>query len=426
MKRYLILFAIFISISLISTELSESSRRKKKFRKVVSPIGEDVPYPETTTKPQACIAKPKCIPRPICEPKVKCRPRPVQLPACEELPTDTTTEPVEEDIVKITKTELPYCEYRRYCAPKPEVPYCKETITQVPPEIVPPKIIKCGLLSICCWEGYNLLPKSFWLNEDLEEGKDFITIGNDGKYLSSNDEGKITISSSIGKSELFRVTQVATGIVHIMSYYGGYLTINEDGTVDAKSRTICDENFIKILYSKNNCKSDEINYIALRAINGKYLTILEDEAASVDKIKATTELFKGHLFDEKSSNCYGKEPDVDTTPDKTEDKDDKDDKDDGLVTQTPDETTIPKKCLDLTDKILSIECKVIMEKIKEKALKALTKGKGKGRGRDYGYGASSKGSNGSSRSRYYGGYGYYGRGSSEERSKGYGRYLSYA
>ena len=164
-----------------------------------------------------------------------------------------------------------------------------------------------------------------------------------------------------------------------MSYYGGYLTVKEDGTVDAITRTICDDNFIHIVYSTNNCKVDEINYIALRAINGKYLSILENEAASVDKIASSTELFKGYLYDEKNSNCYGREPqpedDVEepTKPDdtKTDDTDDTDDE--TPTTLTPTTTTIPKECLDLTNKIISIECKVVMDNIKKEAQTQLTR-----------------------------------------------------
>jgi len=407
MKNFLVIFSILISIGVITSEFSEYRLYKRGrggrrvLRQIVSPIGEETPYPtETTTeittptkRPQACIAKPSCIPRPICEPQVQCRQRPVQLPACEDLSAETTYEPVQEDIVQITQTELPYCEYRRYCAPQPKIQYCEEppvTITPpkvTPPTPVPPKVIKCGLLSICCWEGLNLLPESFWLNKDLETGRDFIAIGNNGKYLSADEEGKITIKENVGESELFRITKVATGIVHIMSYYGGYLTIKEDGSVDAITRTICDDNFIHIIYSKNNCNGDEINYIALRAINGKYLTILENEAASVDKIAATTEIFKGYLFDEKNSKCYGQEPEMevvqeeedkkeekveDKEEEKVEDKEEEKVEDDLVTSLKPTETIIPQQCLDLADKIISIECKVIMDKIKKDALTTLS------------------------------------------------------
>lgn len=380
-KNYLALFTIFVSFAIISSSAIES----KRFRGIVSPMGQGAPTTTTTgyAAPQTCIATPKCIPRQICQPKIQCRPRPVQLPACEEFTPEVKVQPVEEDIVRITKTELPYCEYRKYCTTvqKVQVPYCPEPeieppVTITPPVIVPPKIIKCGLLSICCWEGYDLLPESFWLNSEAEKGRDYIAIGNDGKYLSADDEGKITIStSSVGNNELWRVTKIATGIIHIMSYYGGYLTIKEDGTVDAKTRLLCDDNYIHILYSKNNCEEDDINYIALRAINGKYLTILENEAASVDKIKATTELFKGHLFDEKKSKCYGKEPEIVQPTTEIEDDDDM------ITTITPTPTKIPKECLDLSDKILSIECKVIMDKIKKEALTTLGRARGRGRKR---------------------------------------------
>ena len=368
MKKFLVLLSIFLSIAVISSDMIERRRG------VVSPIGEISTGP--TTRPQTCYAKPKCIPKPICQPKVQCRPRPVQLPACDQLPRETVVKPVEEEIVKITKTELPYCEHKRYCIIK-KVPYCPEPpVTIVPPVVVPPKVIKCGLLSTCCWEGLNLLPQSFWLNKDLETGRDFITIGNDGKYLSADEEGKISIKTTAGESELFRVTKVATGIVHIMSYYGGYLTIKEDGTVDAITRTICDDNFIHIIFSKNNCRKDDINYIALRAINGYYLSINDDEGVSVNKLSAKSELFKGHMFDEMKSKCYGEEPEVEEEetkePDTKEPETEEPETDDGRTTLTP---TIPSKCLDLTDRIVKIECKIIMEKIKQSVHTALTRGR---------------------------------------------------
>jgi hypothetical protein len=386
MKKFILLFTIVISFSVITS-------KSKILRQVISIEGDTEGLESNyiiRPQPQACIPKPTCIPRPVCDERVQCRQRPVKLPACEDLSSDTTTEPIKEDIVQITKSELPYCEYRRYCVPTqitPKIDYCEEppvTITPpiiTPPTTVPPKVIKCGLLSICCWEGYNLLPESFWLDKDLIKGRDYIVIGNEGKYLSADKEGKITIKNSVGDSELFRITKVAGSIVHILSYYGGYLTIKEDGSVDAITRTICDDNFIHIIYSKNNCKSDEINYIALRAINGNYLSILENEAASVEKIASTTEIFKGYLFNERQSNCYGKEPELEEEDIKitTDDKIVKDKTDsvndtkittdsDLITTITPEKTIIPKECLDLSNKIVSIECKVIMDKINKEAL----------------------------------------------------------
>jgi hypothetical protein len=60
-------------------------------------------------------------------------------------------------------------------------------------------------------------------------------------------------------------------MINLLSYYGGYLMIYEDGTVDAKSLAVCDDAQIHVLHWFNQCELHDVNYAAFRAINGLYL-----------------------------------------------------------------------------------------------------------------------------------------------------------
>jgi len=324
---------------------------------VITPPCTPYPKSEEPVKISPCTSYPKpeeppkippCIPSPIPEEQVKtpiCIPtpkpeEPVKTPIC--IPTPKPEEPVKTPIcIPTPKPEEPYS-FPPSSSPVPGKPHIKfdcviksstdqekvnEVPSQIPPQknvteciqtptkedtiskilyaLSPPKIIDCDdwFPNNYNWWGLELLPKSFWITEELQEGKDFITIGYKNYYLSADYEGNLSVKQTVTKTELWRVIKVGKRIINLLSYYGGYLHIKENGTVDAKSRVPCNDASIHILHSFNQCELDDVNYVAFRAINGLYLSLADGKVKAVNNIPHQTEIFKGYLFNENSSKC---------------------------------------------------------------------------------------------------------------------------
>lgn len=251
---------------------------------------------------------------PVCPQPEKPKEEPVQILPKPVLPICPQPEKPKEEPVQIQpKPILPVC-------PQPEKP--KEIPVQTlpggpstPTPMIPsklinptngaPRLIDCEdwFPKDCCWWGFTVLPKSFWVMDDLKEGRDFIVIGNNNNYLSSDQDGNLTISKTAGKNELWRVVHKGDRMINLLSFYGGYLSIHENGSVNAKSRVACIDSQIHVLHSFNRCELDDINYAAFRAINGMYLSFENNDVSGVRDVKDQTEIFKGYLWDETTSKC---------------------------------------------------------------------------------------------------------------------------
>lgn len=283
-------------IPIIAQAQIKPKSRRIQLECTMRPANQDKPV---QTLPKSQPEKPK-------ESEVNSNPK--LIPIC---PTHLPEKPKESEVNSIPKL-IPICPTPQPEKPKesevkafPECPADTKPSKTTPPIIGPPKIIDCEdwFPKSCCWWGITLLPKSFWLKEDLKEGKDFIVIGNNNNYLSCDQNGNLSIAKSAGKSELWRVMKKGERMINLLSYYGGYLIINEDGTVDAKSRVACDDAQIHVLHSFNQCEKDEVNYAAFRAINGLYLSLSNNKVSGIKEIKDQTEIFKGYLFDASASKC---------------------------------------------------------------------------------------------------------------------------
>jgi len=194
---------------------------------------------------------------------------------------------------------------------------CSTTTGPVPPVVTstPPfnaNIAPCDYHPDCCWWGSEVFPKSFWINQSYNAGRDYVLIGNANGNLQCDCDGKATVSNANpSQANWFIPEKVGGKIVALRSYYGGYLSIHADGSVDCVDHTICEENNFQVVWSSNTCAQDAPNYAALRVISGAYLSISNGAASSVQSIDATA-LFKGYLWDANTSACNI--PPVTSTP----------------------------------------------------------------------------------------------------------------
>ena len=153
------------------------------------------------------------------------------------------------------------------------------------------------------WEGWNVIPKSFWINKKFEEGKDFISLKINDKYISCDNNSVISASNEKNEYALFSVHFVGENFVHLQSYFGGYLNIEDDGIITCNRREKNNASTFNIIKSNKGCQVDDANFIFLRGTNGKYLAIRNNKVESDDKEYLDENLFKGNFYDEKDSVC---------------------------------------------------------------------------------------------------------------------------
>jgi len=155
----------------------------------------------------------------------------------------------------------------------------------------------------CCFWGYSLVPKSFWMNANFERDQDFITLENNGNYLSCDATGVVSVVTALTSSELWVPEKIGGKIAAFRSYNGGYLAINEDGSIDCVERTVEEGNHFHVIWSQATCNEDKPNYVILRDINGQYLAISAAGAYAHDAIDTEEVLMKGHFWDPAMSAC---------------------------------------------------------------------------------------------------------------------------
>ncbi len=152
------------------------------------------------------------------------------------------------------------------------------------------------------WKGWNKIPKSFWVNLDFTPGNEFIVLNSQLGSIATDVIGNVITSNKNDISNLFIVEFVGENIVHLRSYYGGYLSIGNDGKVNASSRKSSSDTQFFVLQTNKLCKADDANYIFLRASNGKFLNI-NNGIISGENISSEKALFKGLFWKETDSKC---------------------------------------------------------------------------------------------------------------------------
>ena len=159
------------------------------------------------------------------------------------------------------------------------------------------------------WEGWNTIPKSFWVGDDFKAGNQFITLTNTiNLSVSASPEGKIRISIQRDDiSTLFLVEFIGQNVVNLRSYFGGYLSIGEDGNVNARSRTANADTQFTVLKTNRKCELDDANYLFLRSNSGRFLTIRGINVTGEQAV-SNQALFKGVFWDESKSKCKAGEP----------------------------------------------------------------------------------------------------------------------
>jgi len=185
-------------------------------------------------------------------------------------------------------------------------------VTSTPP--FNPNIAPCDYHTDCCWWGSEVFPKSFWINSQFNAGRDYVIISNNGNNLQCDCDGKASVSQGNPTvSNFFIPERIGGKVVALRSYYGGYLSIHADGSVDCADHTICESNNFQVIWSTYDCAADAPNYALLRVISGAYLSISNGAVKSTMTIDETV-VFKGHLWDASNSSCRQPPAIVTTTP----------------------------------------------------------------------------------------------------------------
>ncbi len=204
------------------------------------------------------------------------------------MPTELPTMPTEQPVMPTEKPVMP--------TELPTMPTEQPTMPtgQLPAEYIPSE----------GWhENWNIIPKNFWINSKCLPGNDFIFLAINDKYISVNSDG--IVKENLKKndiSNLFSVEFIGENMVYLRSYLAGYLTINEDKTLSASSRSKSSESQFSVFQTNGDCELDDPNYILLRSSSGKYLSIINGEVKIEDDVSENA-LFKGIYWNENNSLC---------------------------------------------------------------------------------------------------------------------------
>jgi hypothetical protein len=141
-------------------------------------------------------------------------------------------------------------------------------------------------------ESKHPIPQSFYVH-----GTGVIRLQVGKKYLSCEDG---TVKLSTQSNSFWEPRIVGSRIVALKSTGSGtYLIIDEAGKVSCEGKSPCESytNFY-VVWSSGLCERTEANYIALRNINGLYLSVSEEKISSQRDVYSEHELFKGFSFEE--------------------------------------------------------------------------------------------------------------------------------
>jgi hypothetical protein len=235
--------------------------------------------------------KPQPPVQPPVEPPVNITP-PTPTPTPVQPQCQPTCAPEAQQMILVIPRPQPVC--TPIC--QPETP-----VTVTPPPNI--NITPCNYHTDCCWWGMEVFPKSFWLDENNNAGRDYIVIQSGANSLQCDCDGNASVSQSLSDNNHFIPELIGGKIVALRSIYGGYLSMHADGSVDCKSHTICEENYFQIILSSNNCAQDAPNYVLFRAISGFYLSINSNGAIGAASYTDASFLFKGLLWNESDSLC---------------------------------------------------------------------------------------------------------------------------
>ena len=157
------------------------------------------------------------------------------------------------------------------------------------------------------YEGWNTIPKSFWIKKDFKAGNDFIILENNGSYISCSSDGELSVTKKPEESNLFLVElSDENKIVRLRSFFGGYLSINPDGSVDCENRNKDKSNLFYINVTNKLCDKDEVNYIIIETLGNTFLSKDAEKIFSENNVSDNS-LFKGILFDIGESKCIEEE-----------------------------------------------------------------------------------------------------------------------
>jgi len=181
--------------------------------------------------------------------------------------------------------------------------------------IEPPKSTYNAIVQTCrnsftqlCFNDPNLLPSSFWVSPNggtVFFNTYIILRTNSNILMGCSNQGKIVIftSTTITNDKLWMPVQVGKNVAAFKSYYGGYLTVNDDGKYSCSQTTMCDSNnYFDVILSSNLCANDTPNYVALRSFKG-YVSLSSNSISTKPYIYSANELFVGYNYDFTTSNC---------------------------------------------------------------------------------------------------------------------------
>jgi hypothetical protein len=145
------------------------------------------------------------------------------------------------------------------------------------------------------------ISEHFWVDINGNPGNDFIVLkGFNNLFISCDCEGNLKTvvqSDSISKSQLW-IPENSSDKFAFRSYYGGYLTIDSNNSVNCISRLVKENQIFKIISTggpNNELIGASPKYMKLQGVNNKLIGIDEfKKVVTIDNWINNRELFTGN------------------------------------------------------------------------------------------------------------------------------------
>jgi len=149
------------------------------------------------------------------------------------------------------------------------------------------------------------------MNYAVQPGSDYIAFrAHNGHYLTCDWFGQVSSNNtSVSFTEMFIPERVSGSIITLRSFFGGYLAIYADGSVDCSPRIIQAENQFNVSLAQGRCTTDPARYVIIENSNPSnqyYLNIDYSGVSTTANIDSMHNLFSGY-FDNLQSSCDNQE-----------------------------------------------------------------------------------------------------------------------
>jgi hypothetical protein len=149
---------------------------------------------------------------------------------------------------------------------------------------------------------WDFIPKHFWVDIKSNWGRNFVAFkALNGRYLACNCDGKLTSTSAVQDrvnfSQMWIPERLENSVIALRSYYGGYMSIYDNGRVDCSARVLGHAQKFEAASTggANNemVHGEDLKYLTLKGNKNMYLGV---DKSNIVKALEKWEPYAGNQF----------------------------------------------------------------------------------------------------------------------------------